>query len=388
MAGSACLSDAVLSAYHRGALIGNPWNAAAAHLRACPDCLARLDRLPAIDPILAALRRAPDEPTPPDAAYRRAVARATEEHPSAILHVGPGSTLREYRLLKPLGEGGMGVVFKAVHTRLDRVVALKVLRRGRRDSAFLARFDREIRAAGRFRHEHIVQATDAGEVNGMPFLVMEFVEGRDLSRLVRERGKLRPIDACEIVRQAALSLAHAHEAGIVHREVKPSNLMLTPAGSVKVLDLGLALLRSGDDLPPLSDSGDPSTWHNEATLTSSQQALDARHYIAPEQWKTPDAVDARADVFGLGRTLVFLLSGRAARQEDAGEIPGAPPNVLRRMIAPDPGERFPAAAGVAVALKPFARGSDLPALAANRPPRMRRRIAGWLGFGALAVFAS
>ena len=129
MAGSACLSDAILTAYHAGQLAGDDWQSAADHLRECPTCLSRIEKLPTTDPILVALRHAPAEPTPDDDAFRRALAKLTELEPrSSADHVGVGSTFADYQILEPLGEGGMGAVFKARHTRLDRIVAVKVLR--------------------------------------------------------------------------------------------------------------------------------------------------------------------------------------------------------------------------------------------------------------------
>lgn len=384
MASAECLSNDVLSAYHCGALAGDAWDSAAAHLRNCPACLERLDRMPTTDPVLAALRHANDETPLNDTAYLRAVARVAEAEPPAAT-LGPGSTLRDYRLLEPLGEGGMGVVYKALHTRLDRVVALKVLRRGRRDAAVLARFEREMRAAGRFKHEHIVQASDAGEVDGVPFLVMEFVEGKDLAKLVRERGPLRLADACEIVRQAAVGLVHAHNAGMVHRDIKPSNLMLTPDGIVKVLDLGLALLQDVPEQPTQIAAAEQNTLDGKHALTDPHQALGTRDYMAPEQWKTPHQVDARADVYGLGCTLLYLLTGRAPRPSEAKFVAGLSAGIAKKLIAAAPADRFQTAAEVAAALVPLARGSDLAALAAGRPPRSASKSGRWLAIVSVPV---
>ena len=140
--------------------------------------------------------------------------------------------LGEYQLLEKLGEGGMGAVYKARQTNLDRLVALKVLAKGRsQDPAAMARFYREMRAVGRLSHPNIVQAHDAREIDGSPVLAMEYVEGLDLAKLVSATGPLRVADACELVRQAAVGLQHAHEQGLVHRDIKPSNLMLRRPGS-------------------------------------------------------------------------------------------------------------------------------------------------------------
>lgn len=367
MAESACLSDEILSAYHCGSLGGAAWDDAADHLRRCPECLSRLDQMPSTDSVLAMLRQPASSAAPDDPAYRRAVARLTQG--DATTHEpapGSGSVIREYTLLEPLGAGGMGQVFRARHARLDKIVAIKLLRRGRRDPAMLQRFEREMRAAGRASHPNLVHATDAGDVDGVPFLVMEFIEGADLARLVRQRGPLRPADACEIVRQASLGLAEAHAAGIVHRDVKPSNLMLTPQGQVKVLDLGLALLNDGEDPDPIPAAGDPPTWDGSAALTGTNQALGTRYYAAPEQTQTPHAVDARADVYGLGCTLLYLLTGLPPRPDSADRIAGVPPGILRRMVAERPEDRFASAADAARALAPPCRGSNLAALAAGR----------------------
>src|SRR5262249_40919805 len=172
-----------------------------------------------------------------------------KDKPEASAALG---TLGHYRLVAKLGEGGMGAVYKAVHTKLERVVALKVLPAERlADPQAVTRFEREMRAVGKLQHPNIVAAHDAGEIDGTHYLVMELVEGSDLARLVRDRGPLPIAEACELIRQAALGLAHAHEHGLVHRDIKPSNLMLARAAqssappTVKVLDLGLALLSDG-----------------------------------------------------------------------------------------------------------------------------------------------
>ena len=155
--------------------------------------------------------------------------------------------LGEYQLLEELGRGGMGRVYKALHTKLDRVVAVKVLPRGRvGDQKAIARFEREMKAVGRLAHPNIVQAYDAREIDGTPVLIMEFVDGLDLAEIVRRVGPLPVADACELVRQTALALQCAHEHGLVHRDIKPSNIMLARSGEVKLLDLGLARFYAED----------------------------------------------------------------------------------------------------------------------------------------------
>src|SRR6266508_1377402 len=155
------------------------------------------------------------------------------------LEVGP------YLLLDRLGEGGMGQVFKARHRHMDRVVALKIIRKEKLASAdAVKRFYQEVQAAARLHHPNIVLAYDAGQAGSTHFLSMELVEGTDLAKLVKDKGPLPVPKACDYVRQAALGLQHAHDKGMVHRDVKPSNLLLTAQGEVvKVLDLGLARLK-------------------------------------------------------------------------------------------------------------------------------------------------
>jgi len=177
-----------------------------------------------------------------------------------------------------------------IHTKLKRPVAIKVLPTDRlRDPRAVARFQREVEAVGRLSHPNIVQALDANELDGRHLLVTEFVDGVDLSRLVRSGGPLPIPDACEIVRQAALGLQHAHAHDLVHRDVKPSNLMLNSAGIVKLLDLGLARLRP--EMPV------------EADVTTSGQIMGSADYMSPAQCLDARDVDARADIYSLGCTL-------------------------------------------------------------------------------------
>jgi WD40 repeat protein/serine/threonine protein kinase len=224
--------------------------------------------------------------------------------------------LGPYLLLQRLGHGGMGEVFKARHRRLGRVVALKVIRKERlADADAVRRFQREVRAAASLSHPQIVHAFDADCVGDRYFLVMEFVDGTDLSRLIDERGPLNIAEACEYVRQAALGLQHAFETGLVHRDIKPSNLLLSKSGepsgtaekidparlagpTVKILDLGLARLLSG--------SGEQSS----ETLTDTGVVMGTPDYIAPEQIRDCHGADIRADLYSLGCTFYHLLSGR------------------------------------------------------------------------------
>jgi tRNA A-37 threonylcarbamoyl transferase component Bud32 len=281
--------------------------------------------------------------------------------------------LGDYELREKLGQGGMGAVYKAVHTRLGKTVALKVLASDRyRDGRLVARFHREMRALGGLQHPNIVQALDAREEDGVPFLVMEYVAGLNLGRLVERAGPLPVADACEVVRQAALGLHHAYQSqGLVHRDLKPSNLMLTPEGGVKVLDLGLAWFpRTAADGPAPA-----------GVLSGPGERLGTPDYMAPEQW-LDSHVDVRADVYGLGCTLYHLVTGQppfagaaydtlsqkmhAHRQEAPApvqrlrpEVPDDLGSVLARMLAKEPTGRLATPAAVADALLPFTAGHDL-----------------------------
>lgn len=215
---------------------------------------------------------------------------------------GEGSVLGPYRLQSKLGQGGMGAVYKAVHSKLDKIVALKILptEMMKRQNA-VSRFEREMKAIGKLSDPHIVQAFDAGEFNGTHYLAMEFVDGHDLFQLVRANGPWPCLDACEAVRQAALGLAAAHRHQLVHRDIKPSNLLMTRTGQLKILDMGLARL---------AEEGETDE------LTKPHQCMGTPDYMAPEQWEDAHSVDHRCDLYSLGCTLFFLLTGRAPYADD------------------------------------------------------------------------
>jgi serine/threonine-protein kinase len=226
--------------------------------------------------------------------------------------------LEPYILLERLGEGGMGQVFKARHRSLARIVALKVLRRQMLDNhTAVRRFQREVQAVAQMSHPNIVRAYDANDVSGTLYLAMELIVGKDLAQIVRENGPLPVAQACDYIRQAALGLQHAHECGLVHRDIKPANLLVTrektPSssamlvrpgsclgrwGTVKILDLGLARLKEEDGAPP------------GTLLTQLNSVMGTPDYIAPEQVRNSHDCDIRADLYSLGCTLYFLLSGR------------------------------------------------------------------------------
>jgi serine/threonine-protein kinase len=218
---------------------------------------------------------------------------------------GKSLTLGNYVLMEKIGAGGMGQVFKARHRRMDRMVAVKLLPASMiKDKSAIARFEREVRAAAKINHANIVTAFDADQANGVHFLVMELVEGSDLSALVKMNGPL-PVDkAVDYILQAAEGLEAAHNEGIVHRDIKPSNLLLDRKGTVKILDMGLARL---------SGVGDEA---GQADLTSTGTITGTVDYMAPEQALDTKTADARADIYALGCSLHYLLTARATYDGD------------------------------------------------------------------------
>jgi serine/threonine-protein kinase len=274
----------------------------------------------------------------------------------------------KYRVERVIGAGGMGVVVAARHLQLDDLVALKLLLPQALQSAeAVARFAREARAAVKIKGEHVARVLDVGELeSGAPFMVMEYLEGRDLAAMVEKDGPL-PIDlAVELVLQACVALAEAHALGIVHRDLKPANLFCVRGAdglpSVKVLDFGISKL-TGAEGPAAPTS-----------ITKTQTTMGTPVYMSPEQMRSARDVDARADIWAMGVVLYELVAGHAPFQADTvmaltikvynepppslrGLRPEAPPElerVILRCLEKDAAGRYPDVGELARALAPFA----------------------------------
>ncbi|MCC9604416.1 protein kinase [Blastopirellula sp. JC732] len=274
-----------------------------------------------------------------------------------------GIRLGHYIVLDKVGEGGMGHVYKARHFRMNRVVALKILsRKHMRNPQKIQRFFQEVEAAARLTHPNIVTAYDAGESEGLHFLVMELIDGPDLAKLVKEQGPLSPSQAIDVIKQAATGLAYAHEQGLVHRDIKPDNILLDQRGVVRILDLGIA--RIVDSAEDDVETASPETGILGATsrrnLTVEGSIMGTASFMSPEQSVDSKQVDRRGDIYSLGCTLYYLLSGSppfqeksvqdivmAHRQEPAPDIRNFRSDVsqgiadiMQKCMAKSPSDRF------------------------------------------------
>jgi serine/threonine protein kinase len=234
----------------------------------------------------------------------QALVKSDKLTPLQAQHVSAGKArsliLGNYTIMDKIGAGGMGQVFKAQHRKMKRLVAIKMLPPSMtKDAAALARFQREVEAAAILRHPNIVAADDAAEANGAHFLVMEYVDGKDLSALVKKNGPFPVATAVNYILQAARGLEFAHSEGVVHRDIKPANLLLDKKGVVKILDMGLARLDIGGEAGPQDE------------LTGTGTIMGTVDYMAPEQAVNTKKADHRADIYSLGISLHYLIVGKA-----------------------------------------------------------------------------
>ncbi len=300
--------------------------------------------------------------------------KSSSQNPSENIATAP-QQINNYRIVRRIGHGGMGDVYLAKHVKFEgKRFAIKMLRRallGNQTSELSSphreRFENEILAIGRLDHPNIADAYDAGEVDGEPYLVMEFIDGMDVQALLDDQGRLPIPESCEIIRQAAIGLQHASDLGFVHRDIKPSNLMVSKHGVVKVMDLGLAKL------------------HHDSTtrgVTKEGTLLGTPDYISPEQWKDTREVSIRSDIYSLGCVLYCCLGGRPPFRteqfksltskmsahlmqppDDIGKLRSEVPKTIVEIIAKslhkDPDARFQTPSELANALSSFCVNADL-----------------------------
>lgn len=395
---SICLSDLQLEQLVQGLLEETLLDSAQMHLEQCENCIGRLRNVVTDDPLAAAMRdheKVRDRLASLSAPIRRLVERVNDRETSASridnTHVTdpsasrqrsskttlePGTVLGNYVVEDVLGQGGMGVVYKARHRRMDRVVALKILpREFAVDALAVSRFRREVKALAQLNHPHVVSAYDADESDGVFFLAMELIEGVDLQTLVRKSGPLSIERAVDYVVQAAEGLAYAHEKGMVHRDVKPANLLLDHDTTVKILDLGLARL-------------DPSNDVSHSFSTEVGTVMGTVDFMAPEQALDSRTADSRSDIYSLGCTLFWLLTGKPLFEGDTvmkklishreqaptplrairKDVPPILESVVLRMLAKKPEDRFATMRDVITAVEPFASRAN-----SSTSPAKRRR---------------
>jgi serine/threonine protein kinase len=307
--------------------------------------------------------------------------------PGAVMPFPPGTVIAggKYRVNRLLGEGGMGWVVVATHLQLEQRVALKFMRSSKNPEA-VGRFLREARAAARIQSEHVARVSDVGTLeNGSPYLVMEYLEGEDLSELLDAKGALPDYLAIDYAMQACEGLAEAHAAGIIHRDLKPANLFLARRtdGSVRVklLDFGISKLTPAPGSQP------------EINMTSTQALMGSPLYMAPEQMRSSRSVDRRADIWSMGTIIYEMLTGHspfegATLPEVCAKILADPPAsilafqpelspeldaVVLRCLEKDAGRRYPDVAALARALGEF--GTDEVRSTADRIGRVSRVLA-------------
>lgn len=329
-----------------------------------------------------------------------------------------------FRILKTIGAGGMGVVYKAEHRFMERLVALKVIN-GRLigNPTALERFRLELKAAARLSHPNIVTAYDAEQAGDLQMLVMEYVDGISVARQVEKAGPLSVRHACQFARQAAFGLQHAYERGMVHRDVKPQNLMLTRDGRVKILDFGLARFVRESEPPAANaaaaEASSPKTSSTGDTapgadgLTHDGAALGTPDYMAPEQVLDARTADIRADIYALGGTLYWMLAGHSPFPHGSvadklesqldrqpldlsfvrTDVPEALRRVIARMTAKNPDDRYQTPVEAAEALAPFCKPGPVVAPASLAgpvsnvsPPGAVRSLAGSLAGSFVRAF--
>ncbi|MEO1529044.1 MAG: protein kinase [Planctomycetota bacterium] len=350
-----------LSAFALGDLPPEAAEQVEKHVSSCDSCCETIVGLAEDDTFVCMLRKAQVEATQ---AGETADAHGSNETPL------PLQSHPRYEVQRLVGRGGMGRVYAARHRVMQRTVALKVIHREwvTRQEA-IDRFQREMTTAASLDHPNIVTAFDAEQADDLHFLVMEYVDGVDLAQTVRQNGPLPIGQACEFIRQAAEGLQHAHEKGMVHRDIKPHNLIVTSNNDIKILDFGLA------SLTPQLASADPIDEDADGGLTIAGAIMGTPDFISPEQAVDARNVDGRSDIYSLGMTLYFLLAGqvpfgkgsaadklRQHKQDEPtslstlrDDIPDDLQRVITQMTVKDPDKRLQSASDVVEALQPFTK---------------------------------
>jgi serine/threonine protein kinase len=279
--------------------------------------------------------------------------------------ISQGMILGPFRVLAPLGKGGMCTVFLVRDERSEQLVALKILppRLARTEERMLVRFQREMAMSQRVAHPHLAWTYEVGEFRGVHYIAMEYIPGRTLSRLVSEDGPLPLARAARLMAEVAAGLEHAHNQGLIHRDLKPSNILITPRDHAKVLDLGLALTHG-------------ETGADAAVVGGQGYIVGTMDYIAPEQTLDAVKVDPRTDLYSLGCTLYFALAGQppfpggTSREKVMRHrtneptplrqlVPGLPEgfiDLVERLMSKDPARRPPSAAAAEAELRAWAKG--------------------------------
>ncbi|QDU94337.1 serine/threonine-protein kinase [Lignipirellula cremea] len=366
----ACPSEQELLDFHSGVISESALEDIEAHLHLCGLCLERLEELPE-RPEMQALRHGWStlEQLKPLglAAFSRQLSRKLAVIRPTAEMASPPRRIGAWLLQEQIGSGGMGRVYRALHEILETTVALKILEAQPHDDLARMRFLMEMTAIGQVNSPHVVRAVDAGAEAQGYYLAMELVDGCDLGKLIFSEKRLPFADACGIIRQTALGLQAIHESGLIHRDLKPANLMLSAAGQVKILDLGLASWQVSADYAPQQNA--------------SRTMLGTLDYMSPEQSEARP-IDARCDLYSLGCTFYHLLTGRApfatpayasairkiqahcfeqpiAVRHFCPDIPDEAADLVAQLMAKSPAARPASAAEVADRLAPLASPRNL-----------------------------
>ena len=307
---------------------------------------------------------------------------------------GVGARLGQYEIIRELGAGGMGVVYLARDDRLGRRVAIKFLQTG--NAELTRRFIVEARATARCSHENIVVIYEVGELQGSPFMVLEYLQGQTLSAVIKKSAPMPPTRAVELIASVIRALACAHEQGIVHRDLKPENILLTDAGTVKVLDFGIAKVLQDEprDVDAHRDQARPEAIGPAALdMAARTGIIGTMAYMSPEQWGVGGAIDHRTDIWATGLILFQMLTGRhpletlggdprawvtdldsplPSLRNESADVPPELADVVDKCLKKRKDERFADAAALLRALEPFTPGRFAQRVEAGRERALRR----------------